>query len=146
MAFASVLAIAGMAVAFSATPAFADDAVAPASSDDSTYYFEFSNFGDQAWTAQRSKDDDTASYINVNNMTIYDVFLYIDGIDYGGNVNTQLTRGSHAYLIDPGQWNIHNFVYENGYPNARLRGMANESGVLGGVWSPDSYYVYNSLN
>lgn len=56
------------------------------------------------------------------------------------------TRSGVAYLVDPGQWWIHNFVYEYGYRMASLRGMSYEAGVLGGQWSPDSWGTYNSLN
>lgn len=117
----------------------------PLTTDDQTYFFEFTYSGDEHRTAEVSKLDDTPSYINVDNMTIYDVYLYVDGY-HSGYYYLNTTRGGYAYLVDPGQWWIHNFVYENGYRKASLRGTAYESGVLGGQWSPDSWGTYRSLN
>ena len=139
--FVGALITIGIACAVPATPAAA---ATTGNTTDTSYYFEFNYFGDEKSTSQRAKQDDSPSYIYVNNMTIYDIHLYIDGVN-GSNI-TNLTRGGYAYLVDPGQWRIHNFVYENGYPYARLRGLASESGVFGGLWSPDCAGVYNSLN
>ena len=121
------------------------DEISPRTTVDQTYFFEFTYFGDTARTAPVAKEDDSASYINVDNMTIYDVHLYVDGYQ-NGYYYTSLTRGGYAYLVDPGQWWIHNFVYENNYRWASLRGLSSEAGVLGGQWSPDSWGTYNSLN
>lgn len=135
----------GIALGTLALPAYADDGIVPLTTADQTYEFYFENFGDSQSSKPAPKDDATASYILVNNMTIYDVHLYVDG--YAGGVwNQNLTRGGYAYLVDPGKWWIHNFVYENGYRTAQLRGLASEAGVLAGMWSPDSWGTYPSLN
>ena len=138
-----LFAAAGIAATTPVAPALADNIV-PATTGDQEFDFGFRNFGHERRTAVASKDDASASYINVDNMTIYDVHLFVDG--YDGSFNTNLTRGGYAYLIDPGQWWIHQYVYENGYRWAALRGLSSEAGVLGGQWSPDSWGVYNSLN
>lgn len=135
----------GISLGALALPAHADDDIMPLTTKDQPYYFYFEGFGDSQSSDLAPKDNDTASYILVDNMTIYDVHLYIDGY-LNGTWNFNLTRGGYAYLVDPGQWWIHNFVYENGYRAARLRGLASEEGVLAGMWSPDSWGVYNSLN
>lgn len=149
--FAGLLAACGIAAtAFTAAPAMANEAtpdagVLPATTEDQPYFFTFSGYGATQGTEPAGKDDDSASYINVNNMTIYDVHLYIDGIDANENyINS--TVGGYAYLVDPGQWWIHNTVYENDMRSARLTALASEEGVLGGEWSPDSWGTYPSLN
>ena len=136
----------GALFALAPMPALAEDSdVAPASSVDQYYYFDFQYYGDEKATAPVNKDNDTASYFYTYNMTIYDCHLYIDGHDGYGNYYN-MTVGGYAYLVDPGQWWIHNYVYENGYPQARLRGLSSQSGVLEGFWSADSTGTYGSLN
>ena len=142
--FFGLLAAAGIATSLIATPAQAGEAM-PLTTVDQTYFFEFNYSGDEHHTAPVDKANDTPSYINVDNMTIYDVYLYVDGYR-NGYYYPNTTRGGQAYLVDPGQWWIHNFVKEYGYNYASLRGVAYESGVLGGQWSPDSWGTYNSLN
>lgn len=143
-AIASLLLVGGIATCMPASSAYADD-IMPLTSEDQGYFFTFKYFGDSQHSERASKDDATASYIYVNHMTIYDVHLYVDGY-WNGSWNFNMTRGGYAYLVDPGQWWIHNYVYENGYPEAQLRGLASEAGELGGLWSPDSWGTYNSLN
>lgn len=141
-----LLAAVGIAAAMPTAPAMAepDNGIRPYSSVDTSYYFEFHYFGEQCNTAPRDKDNDTAVYILVDNMTIYDVHLYADAVWGSGWEN--MTAGGYAYLVDPGPWRIRNWIYENGYRSARLRGMASESGVLGGLWSPDCDGQWPYLN
>ncbi|MBS5450586.1 MAG: hypothetical protein KHZ24_05165 [Coriobacteriia bacterium] len=80
-------------------------------------------------------------------MTMYDLELYIDGGTYQSGPWINCTVGGSAYLVDPGDWWIHNVVYENNYGYARLTGWCDdETGDLEGYWSPDSWGTYPSLN
>ena len=130
--------------------AFADEAqqetaISPRTSKDYYYTFKF-DLPNSTYAAPAGwKDDATPSYVLVNNMTIYDVYLYIDGLSNGTWTNR--TVGGYAYLVDPGAWWIHNTVYESGDTSARLTGWSpDEAGVVGGQWSADSIYTYPSLN
>lgn len=139
------IAFAAIVATSPAIPTAQADEAMPLTTVDQTYFFEFNYSGDEHRTAPVDKSDTTASYINVDNMTVYDVYLHVDGY-HNGYYYLNTTRGGQAYLVDPGQWWIHNFVYEYGYRYASLRGTAYESGVLGGQWSPDSWGTYRSLN
>lgn len=149
LGLASAVAAASLAVTAWATPAMADDGattgVMPATTEDQYFSFWFEGFGSTQGTPGAPKEDTTPSYVNVDNMTIYDVFFYIDG-EAGTNNWINQTVGGYAYMVDPGKYAIHNTVYENGMRSARMTAMANESGVLGGQWSPDSWGSYPSLN
>lgn len=115
-------------------------------SEDTGFHFDFTFPGATAGTSGREKQDDTPSYVNITNMTIYDVNLYIDGMGFG-NAWYNKTNGGVAYIIDPGEWAIHNTVYESGMRMARMTGWSpDEDGVLGGVWSPDSAYWHRPAN
>ena len=132
------------------SPVLADEAqqaetASARTSKDYHYLFKF-DLPDSTYAAPAGwKDDATPSYVLVDNMTIYDVYLYIDGLSNGTWTNR--TVGGYAYLVDPGAWWIHNTVYESGDTLARLTGWSpDEAGVVGGQWSADSIYTYPSLN
>ena len=145
-----VVPLIGLLMAFTmavmAIPAYADEAQ-PRITDNQWYDFYFSYPGATQGTYGVPKDDDTASWITVTNMNFYDIYLYIDGGVYQSGPWTNCTTGSQAYLVDPGDWWIHNYVYEAGYRWARLTGWSpDETGDFEGYWSPDSWGTYPSLN
>lgn len=136
----------GIGAALSAAPALANEVV-PYNTIDSSYLFNFSYFGDTQYTAARSKDTSTSTYVRASTNTTPGVYLYVDGYD-GYTWNENLTDNTYGYLRkgQTGQYELHNTVYENGYRIARLRGMSNGAGVLAGEWSPDCAGSYTDLN
>ena len=145
----SLLATAGLALTCSvATPAMAAESDAqPRTAENQWYDFYFDSPGASQGIYGVQKDDTTPSWITVTNMTLYDINLYIDGGVYQSGPWTNCTTGGVAYLVDPGDWAIHNYVKEAGYDWARLTGWSpDEPGDLEGWWSPDSWGSYPSLN
>lgn len=117
----------------------------PRTSVDRTYRFDFSFVGATQATPARQKEDETSSYIRIDNKTIRECNVYIDGaydID-GSYVNRTINRstgqaGGSATVTSTGQFQIYNNVYETGRRWAKLTGWAaGYTGWMEGWWSPD---------
>lgn len=136
----------GAAATVVATPAMADEGIAPISTDDYTYAFSFGFHGDQRRTEIIEKEDTSATYVLATSNTTTGTYLYVDSFSNNAGYINQ-TVGGYAYLgTQEGKFSIHQNVYENGYRWASLRGMGNSSGYVGGDWSADSWGTYTSLN
>lgn len=120
--------------------------VAYASSDDTAYYYTFSESNTQG-TRGRTKDTNSMSYIRVDRIDPSSVRFYIDGSYslWSGYVNK--TRNDHATISHKGHFNIHNYVYEAGMRYARMTAWGNDgNGVVSGAWSPDSRGGFTEVN
>lgn len=136
----------GAAAAVVATPAMADEGIAPISTDDYTFAFWFDYHGDQKRTEIIEKEDASATYVYAESNSTTGTYLYVDSYSNSAGYINQ-TVGGYAYLgTRIGKFSIHQNVYENGYRWASLRGMGNSSGYVGGDWSADSWGTYTSLN
>lgn len=135
------LGIVVVALAFSFTPttAFARTTI------DSKYEFTMPDLGTNA-TGGRIKENNSATYIRVDIKTMQSCRTYVDAQTLFGWKNE--TVWEHATVKALGKFAIHQNVYENhGRCNARLSAWANNgSGTLQGVWSPDSWGSYPSIN
>ncbi len=137
---------AGVAPGVSVSTVLADDGISTVSTTDNDVRFYFDFYGDWYRTVTASKDDSSASYVYAWDNATEGVFLYVDGYSpYYGYVNQ--TVGGYAYLgTREGKFAIHQYVYENGFRLASLRGMSDSAGHLYGDWSADSWGSYESLN
>lgn len=98
-------------------------------------------------TPWRYKTDDTPVYMNVTSMGTVDwCFIYTDGSnDKSSYVN--LTNGGRGYLYEVSQYEIWNWITENGYHYARITALrTSNSGIISGYWSPDCAGSYRVLN
>lgn len=143
---AALMASLGLAAAVAATPALADENIEAQSTIDYTFAFSFDSYGDEKRTAAIDKDDSSATYVYVKSNTTSGAFLYVDSYSYSTGYLNQ-TVGGYAYLgTRTGKYSIHQYVYENGFRLASLRGMADSYGYVGGDWSADSWGTYTDLN
>lgn len=128
---------------------FADEPqIAPASTIDSSYGFNFSGWFQRANTSWRPKDTSSSTYLRVDSTSSTSMKLYVDGAyDSGGSGYKNFTNGGYVWSPGPGRYEIHNLVRENGRTWARL-GASSDRGKasLAGVWSPDCAGNYTNLN
>ena len=131
-----------------ATAAFASDMGSTRSSVDSSFSFYFGSAGATQATAWRNKDRPSSTYIRVDARSGNSPRLYVDGAwNSNGDGSYNCTNHGFVRAPGPGQYEIHNGVYELGYRWARLTGWAdNGSGTLRGAWSPDCAGNYTDLN
>ena len=128
--------------------AYADEgAASPRTTENQYFAFAFWNLGATQGTYGVPKEDTTPSWVGVEVMDLPSVNLYIDGrspIDFQWE---NKTVGGVAYLSAPGDWWIHNTVYESDMRTARLTAWSPDyRGHMSGYWSPDSWGTYPSLN
>ena len=99
-------------------------------------------------TSWRSKDNATSTYIWVKSKWGNSPRLYVDGAkDTNGWNTTNCTNGGSVRAPGPGEYEIHNGVYELGFRWARITSWADYgSGGLRGEWSPDCSGNYADLN
>ena len=130
-----------------ATGAVASEA-SPQKSADAPYGFYLGYQGATDGTSWRSKDNATSTYIKVNSKWGKSPRLYVDGAkDTNGRNTTNCTNGGSVRAPGPGEYEIHNGVYELGFRWARITSWADYgSGGLRGEWSPDCSGNYADLN
>ena len=134
-----------------AVPAYAEEGVAPASTEDRAFSFSLSSEGDVDGTAWREKNDYSATYVNPTYFFGYRCRVYVDGSKYeDGSDRDQGCMIGTAYLFDTGKYVIHNNVKERGNGYAQMTVWACEGGttITWGLWSPDvtDASKYTSLN
>lgn len=101
----------------------------------------------------RDKTDTTPLYVNIQTGDQKYMWVFAMGCDSKGNNKINLTCVNGQYvshvtcsvgLGDSHKYNIHSWIYEEGYRYATL-GFASEKYVddyITGVWSPDSQGTY----
>ncbi|UTR14972.1 hypothetical protein MM221_20965 [Salipaludibacillus sp. LMS25] len=112
---------------------------------DTKFAFRVSTSNNYAATPGRAKHNTTSTYIKIDQVPGAYIYLTVQGF-----------RPSHKWVNEtkdgrqtatPGQWLVRQSVYENGGRSARLRFQRyGASGVVSGVWSPDSVGSYPRLN
>lgn len=134
-----------------AMPAYAEEGVAPMSTEDWAYTFTLEGYGDTDGTAWREKNDYTASYINPTTFYGKSVRVYVDGSNYPSGANRdKWCMIGEAYLSGTGKFVIHNNVKERGNRYAQITTWAYQDAYTktSGWWSPDvtDASKYTSLN
>lgn len=113
-----------------------------AGTGDSSLPTAFVTWNKSTTSSQREKEDDTYHYI-YNYSTIP---LWVESRTTGG---VNCTKGGHAIIPRSTERFITNYVYEWGYKPCWLRiyaGAENVSGMVSGLWSPDSVGSYPVAN
>lgn len=134
-----------------AVPAYAEEGVAPTSTDDWNFAFSLHVYGDTDGTEWREKDTYTATYINPTYFTGDPCRIYVDGAyNPDGSARDQGCMIGKAYLRDTGKYVIHNNVKERGNRYAQITVWAYRDvrTFTNGLWSPDvsDTSKYTSLN
>ena len=112
---------------------------------DTPFEFKFTWTNTTENTELRSKQDDSSSYINCTWSPANGWQVFVDGWSFDrGFVNCTIRR---AFVPEPGEYQIQNLVYENGFDSARLGGYKTYATTYASVvWSPDSVGSYPIAN
>lgn len=140
---AAIMGLAAVMCTFAvATPAFA--AETGNSGFDFNLYSPGSDTGGSGW---RQKDDTSPTFVWATTLTA-PCQLYVDGSNDWGHSHQNCTVNDHANLYSTGSFVIHQNVHEWGYHQAELTSWLpwRGSSHAKGVWSPDSYGSYPSIN
>ena len=143
-----VTAVLGLSLVVCPTTGALASEASPQTSINSTYDFYLGSQGATDGTSWRSKDNATSTYIWVKSKWGNSPRLYVDGAkDTNGWNTTNCTNGGSVRAPGPGEYEIHNGVYELGFRWARITSWADYgSGGLRGEWSPDCSGNYADLN
>lgn len=141
---AGIVMVSAMAIPASAAPGD------PPNHTDTTFSFNFSNFG-RSNTEGREKNDDSGTYIVAYTMCSGGFDVFVDGRHSNGSsgwvdCTDKQTRGQPHLRTANNPGLISQWVNELGYDEARLGGYKPLAFcTVSGKWSPDSIGTYRYL-
>lgn len=107
--------------------------------EDKEFSLDINHLQSTDYTELRNKQDSTSVYMNVDSK-VGAIITRVVAFDVENTVAYVDCSGGHIYPANLGVTYMINYVYENGYSLAAIRGDQSSTSNAGvtGVWSPDS--------
>lgn len=110
---------------------------------DKTFSLSFDSTGDTDTSNYRRKDNNSKVYVKVNYVKYGNNYVkgWVQGKKYSDSTTNHNCSGGYYYALNnKGEQWLSNYVNENGYGYARIKGSTpvGAPNQVEGVWSPDS--------